>query len=294
MNTILTEYGELTPQTTTDDLRKREVIPVLYHPNGTPKVVALEQQTTIRTPIGDLPAELLTFHENGAINRLFPLNGKLSGYWSESDEASLAAPLTILSPAGAIRARVISVCFHNDGALRSLTLWPGETISIKTPAGYIETRIGMSFHQNGTLRSAEPARPTEIPTPVGTILAFDPDAVGVNGDDNSLCFDEKGNLTRIVTVSTIIKTIAQNGKTAQYGPALRDSLCGDTEKEISPMTVAFKRVAMNVYNASHAPSARVDLRSTICLTEQFIPAIFNSSLGATIQSPSSSGCLSHQ
>ena len=87
MQTISTQYGDLIPQYTDDDLRKREILPVEYHPSGALKAVPLETQTIIATPAGDIPAELISFHENGTISRIFPLNGKLSGYWSQEDEA---------------------------------------------------------------------------------------------------------------------------------------------------------------------------------------------------------------
>ena len=41
-------------------------------------------------------AEQVSFYESGALKRIFPLNGTLSGYWTQEDEAKLATPLTLV------------------------------------------------------------------------------------------------------------------------------------------------------------------------------------------------------
>lgn len=271
MQTVMTPYGELVPQHTTDSLRKKDILPVTYFENGMPKSVPLERQTTIETPSGPIPAELVTFHENGTVNRIFPLNGKLSGYWNESDEAELATPLTIDTPAGTVSARIISIGFHASGTMRSLTLWPGETVSMATPAGPVDVRIGMSFSPDGTLRSVEPDRPTPVRTPVGEALAYDPDAVGVNGDDNSLKFDSSGTVCGFSTVMTAITATRRDGTSEHYSPTLRESLCGDEETEPCPMRVAFEDGHMIVTASESDSPITIDLDSTTCMTTRVIP-----------------------
>ena len=76
---LKTSLGILTPQYTTDDLRKKELQPVVFYKSGTLRALPLEQQATVLTPAGEILAELITFHPNGNVNRVFPLNGKLSG-----------------------------------------------------------------------------------------------------------------------------------------------------------------------------------------------------------------------
>jgi hypothetical protein len=255
MQTISTQYGDLIPQYTDDDLRKREILPVEYHPSGALKSVPLETQTVIATPAGDIPAELVSFHENGTISRIFPLNGKLSGYWSQEDEAGLAEVLTLTTPFGLARARILSVSFHDNRIMRSLTLWPGETISVPTPAGPVETRIGVSFTREGKVASLEPAKPLSVPTPAGEMTVFDPDAVGVNGDRNSLVFDEDGKVAQAVTTLTRLTVVHPDGHHESFIPEYRESLCGDSDREVVPMTVCFGKKEVSIRtNPDSAPT----------------------------------------
>jgi len=246
MQTISTQYGELIPQHTDDDLRKREILPVEYHASGALKSAPLEKQTMFSTSVGEIPGELVSFHENGAINRIFPLNGKLSGYWSQDDEFGLTKPVTLTTPIGLVRTKVMSVSFYDDGSLRSLTLWPSETLSVPTPVGPIETRIGVSFDRDGKVRSLEPAKPTVVPTRAGEINAYDPDAVGVNGDANSLMFDEDGKVCRVITTLTKLTVVHPDGHTHCHIPENRESLCSEAEQEVVPMTVTFTQDTVSV------------------------------------------------
>jgi len=234
-----TPAGPLVPQHTARELRQREVRPVVFHPDGTLKALPLESQTVIATPAGDIPAELLTFHADGSLSRVFPLNGRLSGYWSQEDEAGLALPLTLLTPAGILTTTIIGAAFHPSGALRSLTFWPGQSVSIHTPAGMVATRTGVSFWPEGQVRSVEPAVPTPVETPAGRILALDPDAVGVNGDANSLAFRPDGTVGRVSTVHTRLTAIDPDGRSTAFAPTQRESLCGDAEREMTPMIIRF-------------------------------------------------------
>ena len=47
-----------------------------------------------------MDAELVTFHADGSLRRVFPLNGKLSGYWTEADEGALAKAMELSTPLG--------------------------------------------------------------------------------------------------------------------------------------------------------------------------------------------------
>lgn len=273
MQNITTQYGKLIPQYTTDDLRKRDLFPVEYHANGTVKAVPLETQTTIETPVGDVPAELISFHENGTINRIFPLNGKLSGYWSQEDEVGLADPLTINTPAGIVTARILSLGFFDSGALRSITLWPEETASVPTPQGLMKTRIGVSFTLDGNVNSLEPAKPTQIKTIVGEIMAFDPDAVGVNGDINSLAFNEMGEVVRVSTTLTRVTAVAPDGSTMSFSPECRDSLCSESEQEVVPMRIGINDDVVTVQTNPNRPAARIPRAGRAFFAQPFLPQL---------------------
>lgn len=270
MQTIQTKYGELVPQHTTDDLRKKEILPILHHDCGALRSLPLEEQTIIPTPAGDIPAELVTFHENGSLSRVFPLNGKLTGYWGQEDEAQMARPVTMHTPVGTITTRIIGIGFRDDASLRSITLWPGETVTIITPAGNIEARIGISFTPDGIVNSVEPAQPKPVKTMAGDIVAYDPDAVGVNGDANSLAFDGQGEVARVTTTLTSLRVIYPDGRKAIFSPEYRESLCGDSETEIVPMLVEFTDTSVVIRANPEAQPTVIPKEGHLFFTEPFL------------------------
>ncbi|QGY40327.1 hypothetical protein GM415_09375 [Pseudodesulfovibrio cashew] len=276
MKEISTKYGNFIPQHTDNELRRKEILPITYHASGAVKSLPLEKQALVTTPVGDIPAELITFHSNGGINRIFPLNGKLSGYWSQDDEAALAEPVTIETPIGSITARIISLSFYENEALRSVTLWPGDTVSVSTPVGFLEVRIGISFTPDGKVSSVEPAKPAHVETPAGVITAFDPDAVGVNGDENSLVFDKNGEVTRVTTTLTRLKAIHPDGAVSVFTPATRESLCSEAEEEIVPMTVFINGPEVAIRTKANQPPTRVPREKHVFFTEPYLPQLANS------------------
>lgn len=273
MQPITNRYGKLIPQNTTDDLRKRELFPVVYHGNGALKSLPLEDQTTIPTPAGDLPAELVTFHANGALNRVFPLNGKLCGYWSEADEMNLSKLVTLNTPIGTIVARIISISFYDNETIRSITLWPGEIVVVNTPAGPFEARIGMSFAPDGTVESLEPAKPTPVQTIVGEVMAYDPDAVGICGDDNSLVLDKSGAIIRVKTTLTCFSAVSNNGITTEYAPTYRDSYCGDGVQEIEPMIAEFTSDTISISGSYKIPAVHIPLAENTISAKPYLPML---------------------
>ncbi|MGE4297848.1 MAG: hypothetical protein AB7E47_07455 [Desulfovibrionaceae bacterium] len=268
-----TPLGRLIPQFTTDDVRRKTVQPVTFHPNGMLCAVPLEQRTVVDTPLGPMPAELVTLHGDGSLNRIFPLNGHLTGYWGQEDEGSLADPVTLDTPAGVVTARIIGASFYPGGGVRSITLWPGETVTVRTPVGELEARIGISFREDGTLRSLEPAKPQRIPTPVGEISVYDPDAVGLNGDVNSLAFGPTGAVQAVTTVLTAVSVAAADGVTYVFVPTSRESLCGDEEKEPVPMRIAFTRHSVTVCVSEDDPSMSFPLRTSVITTAAHFPML---------------------
>ncbi|MBU1228844.1 MAG: hypothetical protein KKA55_12610 [Proteobacteria bacterium] len=252
-----TPHGVLPVQHSTDDLRRRTVQALHFHRNGLLKHLPLEAPTEIQTPAGRMRAELVTFHANGALARAFPLNGKLSGYWTQEDEGRLAGPVTLATPLGSVTARVIGVSFCPEGTLRSLTLWPGEVLDVLTPAGVISTRTGISFRPDGSLRSVEPARPVPVTTPVGVVQAFDLDACGIHGDSNSLAFTPDGSVRRVATSLTQIVAVGPDKSERRFRPASRESLCGDAEREPVPMWLEFSPEMVLVRAAPDAKPVRL-------------------------------------
>ena len=270
--TLVTSLGRLTPQHTIDDTRRMTLPPLTFHTNGQVRSLPLETRTVVATLVGDLPAELVTFHENGTVARVFPLNGKLSGYWTEADEARMAEPLTVTTPLGPVTARIVAVAFDPLGGLRSLTLWPEEEVTVRAPFGNAPARMGLSFYEDGALRSFEPARPLEVPTPVGPVWAFDPDAVGVSGDDNSLVFSPAGEVVRVATVRTAVSARLPDGTRQVVTPGSRESLCGDSELEPVALVLEFSPDTVTARTQPKKPLARLPLAGTAFTTRPHITA----------------------
>jgi hypothetical protein len=199
----------------------------------------LEEQSPVFTPLGFMPAEQVTFYDTGALKRIFPLNGTLSGYWTQEDEAALAEHMTLDTPIGLVEALIVSVYFSPSGALRSLTLWPGQTVDVPSPVGAVTARIGVSFFDSGAIKSLEPAVPSAVPTPVGELLAFDPDAVGICGDENSLRFRENGALLGLKTQAHVFDVRLENGRVCRVTPPLRRHPCDGERMEAAPLSLEF-------------------------------------------------------
>jgi hypothetical protein len=203
-NIISTSCGDLVPRYDKLEVRTKPGQSLSFYKSGALRSIYLEDQTEVNTPIGPLPAELVSFYEDGALNTVFPLNGQLSYAWTETDEKRLAQEWTLDFAFGSVTAKLIAVRFHPGGQVRSLTLWPGETISLPTPLGVLPCRTGLSVHPNGALASFEPAVPLAVETPIGYVVAYDVDAFTVDGDQNSVRFDEGGNLVHLTTAGEVI------------------------------------------------------------------------------------------
>jgi antitoxin component YwqK of YwqJK toxin-antitoxin module len=214
-NTLITAIGELVPQYSPAEFgerQKKHRSSIDFFENGQIKSAALDKQTLLKTPIGAVKAELVTFYKDGNINRIFPLNGLIDGFWSEANERDIAEVLEFNLPIGLIKAKVIAIHFYPSGTLKSLTLWPGEGMKLDTALGSIACRAGVSLYEDGTLRSVEPASPVELPTPVGLIKAYDPEIIGMHADQNSVQFSPEGLLTGITTIHTGIHVVGPDGK----------------------------------------------------------------------------------
>jgi len=228
-NLISTKYGDLVPQYGNPGIRKKELKALSFYKSGKIKNISLEKQTEISTPIGIFPAELLTFFEDGSINSLFPLNGQISAFWSEEEEGALAQEFDFAFPFGKFSAKIIGLRFYQDGKVRSLILWPTEKIIIDTPAGKMPVRIGFKLFEDGSIESVEPANPVTVKTPIGSINAYDADALGIDADTNSLRFDRTGKLISLITFD-IITVRKSNGEKEIIYPKLRPGLIEEFEK----------------------------------------------------------------
>ena len=211
------------------DARRKELPAIRFYKNGNIRNISLNDSTKILTKIGDFGVEKIVFYEDGMINRLFLLDGKLSGFWSEDDEYNLAEIQYFNLPIGKFEARVISLHLYRSGDVKSITFWPKERISLKIGDQKINVRIGISLYEDGSLESCEPAKATLINTPIGKIEAFDRNVLGIHGESNSLKFYKNGEIKEIVTFTNLIEVSTHSGEKHRYSPKRVKKYSGDID-----------------------------------------------------------------
>nr|WP_294486246.1 hypothetical protein [uncultured Anaerosporobacter sp.] len=204
-NTFIPRYSQ-------PDARSRSKESVVRYEDGELKSIYLESISEIHTPIGILPAEYITFYRNEKIHRVFPVYGQISGFWTEVEEKELLTKSTVKIGDTLYSGMFSCICFYETGEVKSLTIWPGEHLDVDTTYGKIVVRYGISFYKDGKMQSLEPEKSTVIEHRTGTYIAHNPLAIGVTGDDNSLCFDEEGKVVKLTTVLTGIRCIPSNGE----------------------------------------------------------------------------------
>jgi hypothetical protein len=239
-NEIPTKYGNFVPQYEKADIRKKDGRALSFHRSGAVKSISLEDQTPIQTTMGEVCAELITFYEDGSLNSVFPLNGQIGFSWSEEEEGKLAKPYHFSFSFAEFSAKIIVLRFYPNGNLRSLVLWPGETIDVATQYGTIPVRIGFKLYESGVIQSIEPATEVSITTPIGVIRAYDTLAHGIDAGMNSLSFYEDGS---IHTVATCGKIFIRNKKTGLFKNFFSKSKLGLTDEDyyLIPIQITFEK-----------------------------------------------------
>ena len=221
---VVTTVGTLKPRSEADFPRHPDIQAVEFHDSGHPARVSIES-ATVTTPAGEIDAELLLFHPDGALRRVFPLDGHLDASWDEAKELHLAPTLTVPTPVGKLSARFLAIAFFPGGNVRSLTLWPRERLVLRTPAGAFWIRTGISFHEGGTIESVEPHETVVVETPLGPLSAYDPSPLGVAGDRNSLAWNSAGALQRLATVVESFVCRADDGTEERWNPYFEPLNC---------------------------------------------------------------------
>ncbi|MBU3113764.1 hypothetical protein [Clostridium lacusfryxellense] len=234
-----TIYGKLVPQYDGAELRRKYKRSLSFYENGSLQSISFQKQTTIDTSIGKLPAELAVFYENGKIKRIFPLNGKMTAYWTEQNEYKLAEELNFSLEFGAFKKKIIGISFYESDSVKSLTLWPKDFIEVLTPCGIIETRIGVSLYPNGAVKSCEPRKQTMINTIIGELHAFDVGAIGINGDVNSLNFNEDGTIKSLRSSLDKISIKDIDGQLKTHEPGLKTNRFNPLAMDVVPMNIQF-------------------------------------------------------
>lgn len=200
------------------DERRKEFPQVKMFKSGNIKSISLNELTAITTSIGVFEAEKITFYEEGEIKRIFLLDGKLSGYWTEDDEYNLTRSYKFDFEFSKFEGKPMCLHFYQSGELRSITLWPKERIKINVGEYSFVGRIGVSMYQSGKLKSCEPFRPICINTPIGNIESYDINALGIHADTNSLNFYEDGSIKSIITSTNTITIYTKEGHIIFHSP----------------------------------------------------------------------------
>lgn len=247
-NEVDTACGRLVPKWQDENVRRKNIPSLSFYPDGALKAVYLDVQLQVKTPLGEYPAEFVTFYPSGTLCRVFPVNGKISGYWSQEDEAELCPQLSFRLPCGSFRAKLISLHFYESGALRSLALWPGEFIVLRTNVGVIPARGGAAFYEDGSLESVEPPHPLPVETPVGVLTAFDSTALNIHGDKNSLSFYPDSTMRSITTSSDRVEVILPDHSTVVYAPVKRPDPLLEDRTIIEPLRLSFDKGLVTLEN----------------------------------------------
>ena len=230
MEQVKTKYGSFTACSDASDLRKKYRCPVEYHPDGTVRSIYLQEIDEVTLPEGRFQAELMTFYEDGSIKRLFPLYGQLSSYWGVEDEVNDAPSYIFTINGQEHKIRPQCIYFYPSGKIRSITLWPDDSITITTPKGLIESKLGIEIYEDKTIRSIEPAFGTVIATDYGEAKPFMIRKHMLHAEDASMRFDEKGSLTSFATLQTRVNANDKIYRAGDYRSPLMIYLGNNTVK----------------------------------------------------------------
>lgn len=239
------------------DERKKDNKALAFYESGNIKSIALEERSEVATGLGRIRAELVTFYEDGEIDSLFPLNGQIGFGWSEEDEEKLLEEIHFTFPFADFSEKIIGLRFYHSGKLKSLILWPGRRIEINTPIGIYPVRIGFRLYENGALESFEPAVPIFIKSSIGTIVAFDQNALGIDAGFNSVSFYQDGRLKSVSTNSDIVANkISLAERTVIYQQLRLDIMSGEMSKV--PVIISFHGNQVMIDNGVEKKTFSID------------------------------------
>lgn len=226
MNEIKTRYGTFIPYSGEVELRKKNKEPVTYHENGEIASIYFEEIRKVNTPLGEIDAEYLTFYPDGTLKRLFPSYGQISGYWTEEDEYSIAPEAEIALCGRTFRVHPLCIAFYPSGKVKSFTIWNRDTVTVDTKYGEVETNFGFDLREDGKLKSIEPVFGTKLETEKGVIYPFDTDNYRLSAENNSLVFDEEGDIVSVKTLRTGLRVSTGTGIITIRACKAQDPLTG--------------------------------------------------------------------
>lgn len=161
-------------------------------------------------------AELLTFYEDGSIKRLFPLYGQISSYWSVEDESQDAPEYVFTINGQQKKIRPQCIYFYPSGKIRSITLWPNDTLTVDTSKGPVTTNLGVELYEDSKVKSIEPVLGTVLETRYGKVKPFMIRKHMMHSEGSSTVFDENGDLVSLATLNTGVEVEGQIYKASSY------------------------------------------------------------------------------
>lgn len=222
-----------------DDRRRKQLTKSLtFYEDGTIASMVLQDATAVTTGVGRVRAEMINFHENGTIKRIFPVYGTISAFWTEADEHHASPELALELPTGTFNGKIINLAFYPTREFKSITLWQGDFVVLQTPVGAVRTRIGFCLYRDGSVKSVEPDSALKVDTPIGVIPAFDPDALGMDGGNNSLVFAQDGSIESLFTSRTQVAVTHGENERTVHAPTLRLGHFADVTVA-DPMKISF-------------------------------------------------------
>ncbi len=239
-NEIQTSLGILIPRYSNPVGRRKSTSCLSFYKSGKLKSMDLQDQTNIQTSIGAIPAEFVSFYENGAVYRIFPRNSQISGFWTDEEENEITPALTCTLSAHTINGKMSSLTFYPEGSLKSLCLSPGEALSLSFEEQTIPVRYGISFYEDGTLQAVEPAREVALTTPLGELHAYHATALGIHADNCSLQFRKNGTLQSLYTSSDCLNIQLNSGETLLQKPMYQVNPLTNEGLELLPLQITFQ------------------------------------------------------
>ena len=217
---VKTKYGFFTACSDASDLRKKYRTPVEYYPDGTVRSIYLQEPEEVTLPEGVFQVELMTFYEDGNIKRLFPLYGQLSSYWGVEDEVKNAPEYVFTINGEEKKLRPQCIFFYPSGKIRSITLWPEDSVTVKTSIGPVTSKLGVELYEDGNVRSIEPVFGTSFTVEYGEAKPFMVRKHMLHAEDASIRFDENGNIISFATLQTQVETEGKVYKAGDYSSPL--------------------------------------------------------------------------
>ncbi len=78
-----------------------------------------------------------------------------------------------------------------------------------------------------------------VNTPICKVLAFDPDALGIDDESNSLVFSKNGSVKSLITSVAQITVFCRDGEKIVYKPSFKKSYYFDDKLAVVPMKISF-------------------------------------------------------